>query len=59
MCQCFYCANGKVITPPGVESFEDFVDLTYVECKLGKKTGCDYCHMFADSEESKKVNSYD
>ena len=57
MCQCFYCANRKVTTPEGVKSFEDFVDLTSVECKLGMKTGCDYCPKFADIDEVKKTPS--
>lgn len=46
MCQCFYCTNGKVVTPPDVKSFEEFVDLTTVTCKLGHKTGCKYCVVF-------------
>lgn len=54
MCQCFYCTNGKVTTPSDVRSFEDFVDLTTVTCKLGKKTGCNYCQEFNDVTEQKK-----
>jgi hypothetical protein len=54
MCQCFYCTNGKVTTPPDVKSFEDFVDLTTVTCKLGHKTGCKYCVDFHDVEEKIK-----
>lgn len=51
MCQCFYCTNGKVTTPPDVKSFEEFADLTTVNCKLGLKTGCNYCHAFHDVDE--------
>lgn len=51
MCKCFYCTNGKVTTPPDVRSFEEFVDLTTVKCKLGLKTGCNYCHAFNDVDE--------
>ena len=54
MCQCFYCTNGKVTTPPDVKSFEDFVDLTTVTCKLGHQTGCKYCVDFHDVEEKIK-----
>ena len=53
MCQCFYCTNGKVTTPPDVKSFEEFVDLTTVTCKLGLKTGCNYCREFHDTDEKK------
>ncbi len=51
MCQCFYCVNGNVVTPPGVKSFEEFIDTTYVTCKLGNKTGCDYCREFGDKNK--------
>lgn len=54
MNQCFYCVNGKVKTPPGVKSFEEFADFTTVECKLGKKTGCTYCREFQDATTKTK-----
>ena len=54
MCQCFYCVNGKVTTPEGISSFEEFVDFTSVECKLGMKTGCSYCPKFADIDDDEK-----
>ena len=54
MTQCFYCENGKVVTPPGVKSFEEFVDATYVECKLGKKTGCEYCVAFRGNHQKEE-----
>ena len=50
MNKCFYCANGNVHTPPGCKSFEEFVDSTTVSCKLGKKTGCDYCRDFKNPD---------
>lgn len=56
MNQCFYCTKGQVVTPPGCRSFEEFVDLTYVKCKLGHKTGCDCCHDFCDVDTKKKGN---
>ena len=54
MCQCFYCTKGQAVTPPGCQSFEEFVDLTYVKCKLGHKTGCNYCRDFCDVDKKKK-----
>lgn len=54
MCQCFYCKNGEVTTPPTVNSFEEFVDFTTVTCKLGLKTGCLYCPKFVDVDEEDK-----
>lgn len=56
MSQCFYCTNGKVVTPPGVKSFEEFADLSYAKCKLGHKTGCNCCHDFCDVDTKKKGN---
>ena len=53
MTQCFYCANGRVTTPPGSKSFAEFVDMTSVTCKLGKKTGCNYCNSFKDVDDVK------
>lgn len=50
MNQCFYCANGKVTTPPDVKSFEEFADCTTVACILGKKVGCAYCPKFKDAD---------
>jgi hypothetical protein len=43
-----------VATPPGCRSFEEFVDLTTVTCKLGLKTGCLYCPKFIDVDEEDK-----
>lgn len=51
MKQCFYCQNGKVVTPPGIKSFEEFADCTTVMCKRGRKTGCAYCPEFKDVDE--------
>lgn len=56
MCQCFYCTNGKTVTPPGCENFEEFVDTTTVTCKLGLKTGCSYCASFEDVDEADRKN---
>lgn len=54
MCKCFYCANGKVVTPPGCKSFEEFIDTSTAECKLGLKTGCSYCRSFVDVDNPKQ-----
>lgn len=51
MNQCFYCGNGKVDTPPGCKSFEEFVDCTSVSCMCGhKKPKHDYCPDFKDMD---------
>lgn len=50
MNQCFYCANGKVTTPPDVKSFEEFADCTSASCSLGLKVGCAYCPKFKDAD---------
>lgn len=57
MCQCFYCANGKTVTPPNCKSFEEFVDTTTVKCKLGKKTSCSYCSNFLDVDDAARKKS--
>lgn len=56
MNQCFYCTSGVVQTPPGVKSFEEFVDTTTVSCKHGKKTGCAWCDTFQEKSKSKGGN---
>ena len=47
---CWLCINSKAVTPPGCKNFEEFVDLTTVECTLGFETHRGYCKHFKEIE---------
>lgn len=58
MCKCWYCVHGKIITPLGCKTFEEFVDCTTVECTLDYEIGFGFCKDFKEVEnpdEKKKL----